>query len=761
MKKNQNGFTMAEMMITVAILAILAGLAFIGVVSYMKSLHQLEMDAIAKEIFVSAQNHLSMADSQGFPGMAEKASPFGHEDRNNEGTYYFIYNLDDPNSTDTIFGMMLPLGSIDETVRLGGTYIIQYQKTPAVVKGVFYASKSGRYAYTDGFSSGDYETLFAVPDSVGYRGEDRTKRRDYKGTDAILGWYGGIDLQSGRKLETPIISVDNAEKLTVTVKLTNGVQDNEIVQLIITGLNSKARIAIDLVDGYQGRCTVAGSEYTVVLDDITTAKMHFGDIEAVTANKFLLGENISVQAKLFSSEVLTNVAISELKITNSLYDTATTVASDGTTEAFISNIRHLENLSKNISGIGDVNYSSRSVDVKKAYQTDDIKWSDFINAFPSPPNGIVPISSNVDSEYFRAITPGGVLEYDGAYYSIEGITVNNTTDSDAGLFATMQDDSKVNNLNLLDFSITGTNSAGALVGSLPGTNTAITNVIARNTDNTSALASRINASSGNAGGLIGEMNGGIVQYSGAAVIVGDKDAKPTNAGGLIGKMTGGTINGCYSGGHTQNGSYNEWVKNSVHPYDVTGVTAGGLVGDSAAEIKNSYSTCSVSGSTAGGFVGNASGSIENCYATGLVSGSTAQFAFVASGSPDLSGNYYYRVINEVPSTKENAKEGETEPMPPVEGYDLNKDNMDRIKPLDLNADTYNDFVGAFGAWDTAAVYDKPTLESYYSGKYPLRTVLQLPATGEKVVSTSGIYFVSTHYGDWPAPEVFFINTGNS
>ena len=52
--------------------------------------------------------------------------------------------------------------------------------------------------------------------------------------------------------------------------------------------------------------------------------------------------------------------------------------------------------------------------------------------------------------------------------------------------------------------------------------------------------------------------------------------------------------------------------------------------------------------------------------------------------------------------------------------------------------------------DELAEWDA-VLVTYYQGRYPLRTVGQLGAT----VSDDDL--VTTHYGDWPAPEIFVIN----
>jgi len=56
---------MAEALIVVAIVVILAGLIGVSVIGYQRSLKHLEFDGIAKEIFVAAQNHLTSAKTTG------------------------------------------------------------------------------------------------------------------------------------------------------------------------------------------------------------------------------------------------------------------------------------------------------------------------------------------------------------------------------------------------------------------------------------------------------------------------------------------------------------------------------------------------------------------------------------------------------------------------------------------------------------------------------------------------------------------------
>ena len=425
------------------------------------------------------------------------------------------------------------------------------------------------------------------------------------------------------------------------------------------------------------------------------------------------------------------------------------------------------------------------LNISSAVQIADLDWEKFnggtstkIYGSKDSSGSIISIGLTNEEGYYYPIQADYLLSYDGKSHSISNIKAdsskieNDYSRPNAGLFGSITSTGEafsITNLELIDFSITGSATAGALAGSL--TNCTVTNVLARNKDNTPVTTKKItakgatvnNVTVGDAGGLIGKtVSGTIVQYSAATVIVNGT----VNAGGLIGNASG-TINGCYSGGHTKDGSYEEWVKNT-HPYDVTGGTAGGLVGTSSATISNSYSTCSVSGTTAGGFAGTASASITNCYATGYIDPTdptaTTKYAFVTGSLPaGSSGNYYYKGINEILSTQPNHKEGETEPMPPYNGYVLtenattNDTLLNIIKPIDLNADTYNKFVGKWDDWNSARAFGT-SLVKYYSGKYTLKTVDELNSTLPNGYSNWDELFVMTHYGDWPSPEVFFINT---
>ena len=108
--------------------------------------------------------------------------------------------------------------------------------------------------------------------------------------------------------------------------------------------------------------------------------------------------------------------------------------------------------------------------------------------------------------------------------------------------------------------------------------------------------------------------------------------------------------------------------------------------------------------------------------------------------------------------KEGGKPGETEPMLPYQGAGEVSIHLNYTKPIDLNAGSYNVFVGEWDTWNPARAFDS-ALVKYYSGSYTLETIDELnpSATLPTGYTKWNEFFIRTHYGDWPSPEVFFIN----
>lgn len=880
-KRNQLGFTMAELLIVVAIITVLGGVGFVAVQNHQKNLAQTQVNTVAKEIFFAAQNHLIMAESQGYLSPDASIS-YGESEDAAKGIYYFVVNSSAAFTGSSVLDLMLPFGSIDETVRTRGNYVIRYQSNPARVLDVWY----GRAENEDGGIKGRYT---ADPCGISI---SNLLSKEYN--NQVIGHYGGdVALDSGVTLNAPYIEVVNAERLVVNIKTANvnlDANDKTIlsgndavsVKLIITGETSDAMAAIPVLPDKNDARVVAltsgelytnGFSHVVVLDDITTAYDssardggRFANISADLANAtkaqntesgegdgdkiavsgtFIPGEDITVQAVAFSNSTLASITYSNEVTTNSLFakvvaekDEKMTGLSGYTDEkykvAYISNIRHLENLARNISNVNTV--STDKIIFVGAKQTADLVWNGTAddNAFTakiaaakdSAANAVqVYVYQNSSQETTPAITcsqegcflpikldyalvyDGGILPgstatvkddtgkettttVEARYHSITGVKAQTTANDDpAGLFGTVGKENiaiTIKNLELIDFDIkaTGTGSAaGALAGKVTGAsgaNVKIENVLARNS--TAAATATVTSSAVGAGGLIGEMTYCDVNKCAAALVVSGY----TNAGGLVGASSGGSVLASYSGGHCIEKKVTDSLigvgyDSAADKSNVTATAedgdayAGGLIGNAGGtHIESCYSTCSVKGKTAGGLIGIGNGVIKNNYAAGLVSGTNiGAFAGDLTGATGVTGCQYFEIINETvgatgasylkPTPNKYAGDDETAAQ---------ADRLTGITRIDASVESYETFVGAPANWSAASAYlgkgtDAATddwLDIYYSvggaSKYNLKGIPRMDGvsvTVEASVDTPAD-FVATHYGDWPAPEIFVINT---
>ena len=875
--KSSRGMTMAEMLTVVAIIVILAGVAFIAVFNYQRSLAQLERDNTAREIFIAAQNHLTMSKGEGY---LLKESDIANDDAikntfgNPDGDSYYIVvnNGNAVGNGSKMLDLMLPFGSIDETVRGGGSYIISYEKDSGTVLDVYYCSATGSPArFNHTLIPDNYSTVKDLRD-VPAKGDTeavnkKNLRRNVEAWDgAILGWYGGEDAGAySDSNHQPVVKVINTSKLIVLVEDDNviaGSRNGKKMRLIITGEQSGAGKYYDLnwkseksdknntditnprdityntatVRQNAFRTKTVGRHY-VVIDDITTPLLRFASQFAtgnITKDKsFIPGENLIIKAVAYNNTIPSNIEYSNEVVTGSLFESASSnvPGSDGLVSATISNFRHLQNLDNSVSGFTVPD--SGKVRINSVTQTDNIYWNgntgieSFVSELAKYDNSVTDAqiySYDPTTKAVDRVTESGSMEpiaisipslmsfnYDGQNHSIEGITASGSYKTkldgaldgqmlsfiDSGLFDNYGSGT-ISNLELANFRINGTGNCGSLVGQTNGTS--ITNVISRNTiSNTYTIKSdglfnnsiektNVYSSAGSAGGLVGSMNGGNISYSAAALYVKGTDS----AGGLIGTAASGTVvTGCYSGGHTELGEYykhktdgngslnSERVENDPELFNVAASNgvAGGLIGDAgSASISDSYSTCSVSAPNpsalnpavkAGGFVGTASGSITNCYAAGLVSGAyddkdnLINNAFVGTYGADannLSKNHYFSIVNEV--EKRDDKGNVTAVDYKKSGVTKKENNEIKdvagIQPVDASTSAYNSFVNG-NKWGKGYAYD-PVLKKYYSGdpgRYNLPTIDQLTAISEE----PGVkyYVKGRHYGDWPAPEIFFIN----
>ena len=231
--------------------------------------------------------------------------------------------------------------------------------------------------------------------------------------------------------------------------------------------------------------------------------------------------------------------------------------------------------------------------------------------------------------------------FDGNGHTISNLYIKHT-DFIGGLFGYIYKDSTVRNVGIINADVTGSGSAGGLVGENWGGD--IINSYATG-----------NVQGGDyVGGLLG-VNSGDVKDSYASCIVTSKIYG--EAGGLAGRngsSGGGTpiVNVRDDAGNTvgafqaQQEEFTGTISDSYATGNVSGRVAGGLVGVNGAPISASYATGEVTGSRAGGLVGSNRGPISASYATGNVSAADqdprvggSAGGLVGSNSGPISSSY--------------------------------------------------------------------------------------------------------------------------
>ena len=680
---DRKGFTLAEVLVTVAIILILAGVTFVSVAQYQKNLRLMEMDGTAKEIFIAAQNHLSVAQASGdldrlaeetnrsTDGVTKSAIGTKLDSKsvsayagNASGHYYYvIHNVnsgiesDTPEGSDAILQMMLPFGALDETVATSGNYAIVYELKSASVVAVLYSGAGNA-------SFGNAAVINFGDDDVSKINEiykDKSARKSYQkdGVTAIVGCYTGTAGSAAiptETLEAPKLEVKNENKLHVIVR---EAKNTDKITLLITGEQSgttaRRLLSRTAEDGYAS----GTGAFDVTLDDITgDGKYRFCQLiregrftPVVTGSDFIPGENIIISAIASSTTALATPKESAKYTVSSLFDDVNEKTnSNGDTNIYIKNLRHLENLGANVSGFTaalrkDTTSGHYNVVNITAVQKNDITMFSFNGLRGETYNNIY--GSGTFTSTYIAANVDYPLSYDGGSHEIYDLSIapysgRSATELNAGIFGNVTNTLSVKNLILRNDKIPATvnaANAGMLLGKT-NANLTVDGVLAYYHEDTYDETRDSNVevtASENAGGLIGLVSGGTlkVKNSAAAVYVKGGSAAGGFIGSVNGAADGSTIVQSYAGGHTKDGAYsttdattNQPVLKGSGRYNVQATQASGYAGGFIGVTINNvsmnavYSTASVystDSTKSGSFSGNMKanfGTANNYYAIG-------------------------------------------------------------------------------------------------------------------------------------------------
>ena len=530
--KNKKGFTLAELLIVIAIIGILAGFGFVQVVAQQRRLKVKEADEAAKEIFMAAQNFLTAAWADG--DLQNAISTYKPESEANGREFFGTAYIDTNNTTygalsydghrgdqapdgetkivkdGVLDKILLPFGSVEEEIRTGGSYIIVYDIKSISVMQVFYSPLGNSSITENSFVKTRLGTVPSETGSLDSRvSEANQSGNKVDGKPDYVGYYDAVkakEVSKNNTLQKASIKIHNDANLWVEVINPNPASAS--LEVTFTGLMSGHSITWHSGDtGW--KTEVTGDSTFILLDSVTLGtENHFysrfshGKEEL---KKLYAGENIQASVRV-TSGVNKKVLETTSPVFNSLFGSL--VQSDpGENDqgpfdtAIITNIRHLENLNMLVSGLHP--HPHPDLDISRARQDDDLDWEDFASSLAADVFKNSDDSSNVkvvntgfvsaakplgtglgyDAGCFYPVITDFLKEYDGNYHSISNIkvdTVNNvdsglTAGGFAGIFSVFQNGS-ISNLKLEDVQITTKDgNAGALVGKI--VNGSIHNVV--------------------------------------------------------------------------------------------------------------------------------------------------------------------------------------------------------------------------------------------------------------------------------------------
>ena len=491
---------MAEVLITVGIVAILLAVAVPGVIAARASLKMTELDATAREIFLAAQNSLTGHKAA---GTLEQVGALVEmpDDSDDDGTddtvakdFRFL------NNGDPDMDFLLPLGAIDPTVA-GNHYIIRFELEDATVRDVFYSEEGFGGELAGKTDVEIYNMLCGDP----------AARREFR-----VGYYNGRATGYNRleQLLSPAIEVINGDELRVNVTVPDYAQYQD--------KGVKLTVSVETLDGAEQRdfdLTFDSGRASLLLDSLEAGKQFSSLCPDITP-----GAQIRITASLTAADCLPSSASFE---TNSLF------ANRQGDTVFIACGRHLQNLDCGTSGV---------FGVTAAVQTAEITWPSGFNFIPIESYDLLSYSGNK--------LPIGNLSISSAQ------TVNRKS---YGLFGDIWYNSLVTpsvNLQISGVRIVnpdiriGSNDMGTNVGALAGSATDVEIsdclVYLEKAQETADYTDYAISGPGSVGGLIGKASKCTITSS----AVGLYSVKGTSGceylGGLIGSAEACTITNSYA-----------------------------------------------------------------------------------------------------------------------------------------------------------------------------------------------------------------------
>lgn len=728
--KKKKGYTLAEVLATVAILLILMAIAVPAIFSIRKNLRQKALDNKAELIYTAVQNNLVKLQSNGNSSLYDgektaKAMGKTPSDATKEQKLYYALSSEKAD-TKRAASVLVTTDTVDGEL-YNNYWVVEYNPESASVYAVFYSESDSIKPYDPN-----------VYDSFRYK--------DNRLSDgARIGYYGGDALDgSNTAVLAPKITVTNEEKLVATITCMRQGQDDKKLGFDVVlsddqgnklNLSYKAvgdklvHTADDLYlvdqspadqekEDSNEESSIVGRSYTlkITLDDLKNEASRFVSIYGKKNQQLVnrgitplnAGTNLHIKVTVRSDNYKIDGLATECT-TNSLFADQST-----SNQAVVYYGRHLQNLdlaSGVTEGITEA-VVKNPVHFEKQEDKEEGDTSSWYSCY--------------GDKAFTPITNTYLKKFSGERTAViyhltvkEGVKIADTERKGAGMFSVLNENMTVDSVSLSGTTIQITEgasvSAGALAGETAGSiSINDCEVYLDQEDVAGKDESDIWISGADIqGGLIGRTNGSqnaaeaVISNSFAATVMAG--GQNSEVGGLVGRADGAIkITKCYADSY------------------LSGRLTGGLVAHVNSSKMVEIESCYTAGyqkpvKQAGGFVAQASAentSISNGYTAVSYlqdKNSTATPKIYSVGQAAIGGNSHVYYLNK----GKNLSDSEADPGEETD-----------YKTLSKKADAAAALGTAFTTSTTTYAYNlrKQGLTNY---SYP--SLVNVP-----------------HYGDWEA-----------
>lgn len=764
-KRRSRGFTLTEMLASIAMLAILAGLLIPVSASMYRRFRLTEMDDFARQICVAAQNELTAMKATGrLEAFAKQTDqrltqqPQDYPKTDNDGwkDLYTVYSAD-----QAAEDFLLRAGdSLSQATEHGGYFLLELNPLTGDVYSAFYSEQPFTYEQISAWADRSRETRLGEKDLIGY----------YSAASAD---YGAVGVP---EKFCPTIELIDGEELYVKIDCGGLMALRRTQRNLTVTLTVKGASGGEVPFTYRG-----GTDFFVERDSITLYKVldsldEDNAFAAVFKNSGIkAGDDITVQAAITYDDPNQGLNITGetgLAQGNSLFGAVVT-SDDGSGQIQVSRVRHLNNLQDSIL-TGDAADTVKAC--RKVVQTAPISflfqdwkdgdWCPASKWTGNPMGEFRPIQNQALFGAEESEAPAVRACYDGQNNVLKGFVFGVNDYGRSALFGTASH-TDFQNIRLADCQANGMYAA-MLGGYL--SQCSIENCGAYLTtqdengsyyndmdDRRARYMVQSNDLIGQAGGLAAYADRTTITASFGAVDV-TCSSENGYAGGLAGYLNNCQLEACYASGNisapnrsngvgglvgTISNDYQDAMKSSVKRCYATGhVTAsqnaGGLLGRAAGTVSSCVSYGKVTTgaetedtSTSGGFIGNSNGALrisDCCY----LSQAKYNATYHAPNGVTASG---YSAL------KETAHVGESHP------YSVGLRGLGIPFPLcqyqGNRIDHYGDWPEAYQLQTSLVYYEK-----YADGSYGYYARTSLTSGGQ----SAGSNWIADTLKDWPCVE---------